>query len=91
MDSWHEQESALADLDDAALRLAADRPQAGPAELGAEPIEDAAQTVPCQRAGAFLDVTVAQRAAVHPKSALPARPGHRGAARRAGLVLASDQ
>jgi len=49
MDSWHEQESALADLDDAALRLAADRPPAGPAELGAEPIEDAAQTVPCQR------------------------------------------
>lgn len=67
MDSWREQESALADLDDAALRLAADRPRAGPAELGAEPIEDAAQAVPCQRAGALLDVTVEQRAAVHPK------------------------
>ena len=44
MDSWHEQESALANLDDAALRLTADRPPAGPAELGAEPIEDVAQT-----------------------------------------------
>lgn len=87
MDSWHEQESALADLDDAASRLAADRPPAGPPELGAEPIEDAAQTVPWQRAGAFLDVAVGQRAAVHPKTALPGRSGHRGAARRAGLVL----
>jgi hypothetical protein len=44
MNSWHEQESALANLDDAALRLTADRPAAGPAELGAEPIEDVAQT-----------------------------------------------
>ena len=61
MDSWDEQESALADLDDAALRLAAGRPPAGPAELGSEPIEDVAQTVPCQRAGAFLDVMVEQR------------------------------
>ena len=69
MDSWYEQESALADLDDAALRLAAGRPPAGPAGLGAEPIEDAAQTVPCQRAGAFLDVAIGQRAAVHPNGA----------------------
>jgi len=90
MDSWHEQESALADLDDAALRLAAGRPPAGPAGLGAEPIEDAAQTVPCQRAGAFLDVAIGQRAAAHPKRRYQGGLGI-VEPRRAGLVLAPDQ
>jgi hypothetical protein len=71
----HEQESALIGLDSAAVAIGEREATLRPSDLRVELLENAPQTVPRQRAGAFLDVTVEQRADANPKRRDQAGPG----------------
>ena len=68
-------ETAPADLDGAVAAVGERQARRAPAKLRVELIENAPQTVPRQRAGAFLDVTVEQRADAHPIRRYQAGPG----------------